>query len=131
MFPSKVFKASDDSHYQSISKDVHDHLVKDNITVGFTWLLCPEPEVEQVLVPSMEDILFSNEFFMCSDRSLFLRDHCSVTDDQIKYVAKLTTGQTNNWHWGKFRQYRLTSSNFGRILGSCRRNKFPRLYLRR
>lgn len=106
-----------------MSEEVHKELVKEELTVGFTWLLCPEPEKEELLLPSMEDILLSKEL-KCDDKLMIL-EHCSLTDDQIVYVSKITAGQTTNWQWGKFRQFRLTSSNFAPILKSCARNTYP------
>lgn len=37
----------------------------------------------------------------------------------------MTVGQSSNPSWSLVRKYRLTASNFGRVLDGCKRNSYP------
>ena len=45
-----------------------------------------------------------------------LVESLKVTPDEVLLVAEMTIGQRNNALWMDARQWRLTASNFGRIV---------------
>ncbi|KAM7293610.1 hypothetical protein ISCGN_023218 [Ixodes scapularis] len=49
----------------------------------------------------------------------------SVTTDNQGTIHEMTVGQRTNPSWSLLRKYRLTASNFGRVLDSCRRSSYP------
>lgn len=52
-----------------------------------------------------------------------LLENFKSTEEYIKLVAELTSGQSDNALWHQMRIGRLTASNFGVVLGACRRNR--------
>ncbi|KAM7300318.1 hypothetical protein ISCGN_020882 [Ixodes scapularis] len=48
-----------------------------------------------------------------------------ITDEDKNTIQEVTVGQSKNASWSLFRKYRLTASNFGLVLYSCRRNTYP------
>lgn len=52
-------------------------------------------------------------------------DIFTLTFDEIKMIASETVGQSENIKWCLNRKFRLTSSNFHKIIVSIKRNRFP------
>ncbi|VEN54643.1 unnamed protein product, partial [Callosobruchus maculatus] len=97
----------------------------ENTPVGFSWWLLPEPSNDIKFLPNIEEIIFSNEYTSAPDKNLYFRQKCSLTDESIRHVERLTIGQTNNANWLVARKYRTTSSKFGAVISACLRKKYP------
>ncbi|KAG5880647.1 hypothetical protein JTB14_015623 [Gonioctena quinquepunctata] len=54
-----------------------------------------------------------------------------MSHEKILKVAELTIGQAQNEKWLVCRKHRLTASNFGVVLGTCKRNRFPESLFKR
>lgn len=48
-----------------------------------------------------------------------------ITDEDENTSQEVTVGQSKNASWSLLRKYRLTASNFGLVLDSCRLNTYP------
>lgn len=126
LYPSKPYSAIK----QVMSEEQIDHLKKKlndfGNTVGFMWLLQEDNE-ESVNcdLPVIEDIVSSKEFVEATNPIEFFKKKCSLDDEMIKKIAEITKGQSQNEKWYLMRKFRLTASNFGAVISSCKRNKFP------
>lgn len=93
---------------------------------GLGWLLSPEPTIKLgSLIPNIEDIIFSKEYVESDNKQQYLTEKLAITEERIKEIERETVGQSSNSMWLIVRKNRLTSSNFGRILKSCLRSRFP------
>lgn len=99
--------------------------------VGFSWLLQPEPTSEAFIIPLIEDILFSSEYFEAADKKLYFTEKCAINEATKTHVTATTKGQSSNPNWLLARKYRLTASKFGIILGACRRGRFSEPFFKR
>lgn len=54
-----------------------------------------------------------------------LSEICKLSFEQIKDIASMTIGQYANVKWCLYRKYRLTSSNFHKIIKSVKNNRYP------
>ncbi|CAH1106933.1 unnamed protein product [Psylliodes chrysocephalus] len=80
--------------------------------VGFSWLLKPEASTTiATLAPSIEDILFSEEYYNVLDKNKFLLEKCRLTEESIKEIAQNTVWQYKNEAWLILRKMRLTASH--------------------
>ncbi|XP_018573228.1 uncharacterized protein LOC108912481 [Anoplophora glabripennis] len=94
--------------------------------VGFSWLLKPEAnEAVHKLVPSIDDIVFSEEYFQAEHKEAYFLEKCFMPAEKIQEIASLTVGQHMNENWLITRKSRLTASKFGLVLKACKRNKYP------
>ena len=91
---------------------------------GLCWLLSPEPPVANKLpMPSIEEIIFSDEFLQArgSQGQLDCLVRRSKLDEhKIARISQLTVGQRDNPAWHLARRGRLTASNFGSVLKAKR-----------
>nr|CAI5854245.1 unnamed protein product [Callosobruchus analis] len=95
----------------------------DSNVVGFSWLLKPEANEEMIsLIPSIEDILYCQEYIEAEDKQSYVSRQCALNIDQIRKIAAATVGQHSNELWLITHKLRLTSSKFGLILGAYKRN---------
>lgn len=94
--------------------------------VGFTWYLLPEPLARSDWIPSIEEIIFSEEYIKAQNKEEFFLEKCSVTETTVAQVHSKTIGQASNENWLIARKYRLTSSKFGPVIAACKRNKYPK-----
>ena len=91
---------------------------------GLCWLLSPEPPVANKLpMPSIEEIIFSDEFLRAKGSQeqldcLIRRSKLDV--HKIARISQLTVGQRENPVWHLARRGRLTASNFGSVLKAKR-----------
>nr|CAH7769220.1 unnamed protein product [Callosobruchus chinensis] len=97
-----------------------------NAPVGFSWWLLPEPSHDLMFLPNIEDIIFCDEYATAVNKHEYLIEKCSLTEETIKNVEKMTIGQSNNANWLVARKYRLTSSKFGAVIAAYKRNKYPK-----
>ncbi|KAE9539720.1 hypothetical protein AGLY_004972 [Aphis glycines] len=107
-------------------------LKSSNHVVGFTWLLTPElrNSLQNVSsLPPLESVLFSEELRKILDKKQFLNHYFNLDFKQIEEIAAQTEGQSDNIKWSFYRQYRITASNFSKVLKSVKRNRYlPSLF---
>lgn len=99
-----------------------------NHIVGFSWLLKPEPinhSNDIVHLLPLESVLFSKEFECAIDKREFISNLFKLDQNKIEKIATYTNGQSENIKWSLYRQYRITASNFHKVLKCINRNKFP------
>ena len=88
---------------------------------GMTWLLSPEPDKENKLpIPTVEEIILSNEFVESGLSTDFLLEKLKVTERNVKQVVQVTENQRDSDAWHMLRKGRLTASNFGPVLQAKR-----------
>ena len=91
---------------------------------GLCWLLSPEPPaVSKLPMPSIEEIIYSDEFLRARgiQEQLDCLVRSSKLDEQkIVRISEITVGQRNNPAWHIARRGRLTASNFGSVLDAKR-----------
>ena len=91
---------------------------------GLCWLLSPEPPAfNELSIPTIEDIIFSEEFLQT--RGLQQQLDCLVRrsrilEEDILKISRITVGQRDNPAWHLARRGRLTASNFGSVLKAKR-----------
>ena len=91
---------------------------------GLCWLLSPEPPAfNELPIPTIEDIIFSEQFLQT--RGLQQQLECLVRrsrilEEDILKISRITVGQRDNPAWHLARRGRLTASNFGSVLKAKR-----------
>lgn len=77
---------------------------------------------------NIDDLMLEAEFIngTSAERTSFLTNKLALSDTQIKIIAEGTIGQSCSFDWSKARKYRLTASNFGKVLAAVNRNSFPK-----
>jgi len=123
---SNNFKAVTDTHNINFKALCFDKLSTANQTVGFSWLLSPEPLVEdfsEILL--LENVINSSEFKTSKNSIQMLSELCKLSFEQIKNIALKTTGQSQNVKWCLYRTFRLTSSNFHKVIKSVKKQSIP------
>ncbi|KAI4454106.1 hypothetical protein MML48_scaffold00000245 [Holotrichia oblita] len=78
--------------------------------VGFSWILKSEPSVESNVVPSIEELLYSEEYHKALNKSEYIQQKCGISREVIVKVATITTRQSTNENWLVIRKNRLTAS---------------------
>ncbi|XP_038046612.1 uncharacterized protein LOC119720830 [Patiria miniata] len=91
---------------------------------GIGWILSKEPEVVKQ-VKSYAFITSTPEFEHAPDKVENVVEHMAVSEEDVKVIERTTVGQRHNALWFAYKQNRLTSSNFGAVLGAVRRNSTP------
>ncbi|CAI6359848.1 unnamed protein product [Macrosiphum euphorbiae] len=120
------FKAVTDTHNIDFKALCFDKLTATNQTVGFSWFLSPEPPVEDLSdILLLENVLNSSEFRNSKNSVQMLSDICKLSFEQVKDIASKTIGQSANVKWCLSRKFRLTSSNFHKIIKSVKSNRYP------
>jgi len=73
----------------------------------------------------LERIIFSDDFLQLQsqDRYAFLEEKCTITEEDIRKIAKITVGQMKNRTYCKLRQYRITASNVGKVVKAIARHE--------
>ena len=89
--------------------------------MGTLLLLSPEPEKGNVLpVLTEEDIVFSEEFVGHMEKSSYVVEQLTISEDQRIATHNATNGQRDNPSWHIVWKGRLTASKFGMVL-NCKR----------
>lgn len=126
MYPPKPYVAIEDPVTEQHKNKLKGKLTQFGNTVGFTWLLQHEVSDEDIKdLPVIENIISSDDFIGASNKIEMFKQQCQLSDEQIKDIAAITIDQTANEKWFLIRKFRLTASNFGLILGACKRNRYP------
>lgn len=100
--------------------------IRNELCCGFGWILRDEPDNLDVEVAvDVNSLLLSNELELAANQTEWLQKHLSVNEDQIKLIACATVGQHTNIDWLNVRRFRITASNFGALIGSIKRNRYP------
>ncbi|XP_039297261.1 uncharacterized protein LOC111057589 [Nilaparvata lugens] len=124
--PGKEYRATKAPLKEEDIKKFQDSLRQSNFNVGFTWLMSEEPAPSLLAeVPEMEKILFSREYLASDDRTSFIKSVSQISRKDIENVARITVGQCENPLWFAAKKYRLTASNFGKVLSAYKRNRYP------
>ena len=125
MFPSpKKYSALSRKPTQADRSALYEDLKEYGRFTGLCWLISPEPPVaNQLPIPTIEEIIFSDEFLQATGRQQQL--DCLVRlsrlqETDILSVSELTAGQRDNPAWFLARRGRLTASNFGSVLKAKR-----------
>jgi len=114
---SNNFKAVTDTHNIDFKASCFDKSSTANQTVGFSWLLSLEPLVEdfsEILL--LENIINSSEFRTSKNSIQMLFELCKLSFEEIKDIAS---------KWCLYRKFRLTSSNFHKVIKSVKNNQYP------
>ena len=92
---------------------------------GLEWLLKPYEMPEGEQVPSMEKILHSDAFKSSTDKIGHLLNSMTLTLKEVADVEEATRAQAGCSEWMVARKYRLTASNFGKVLSAVDRDRYP------
>lgn len=126
MYPSKPYVAIEDPVSEEYKSQLKTKLIQFGNTVGFTWLLQDEVNDDEVKdLPIIEDIISSEDFVGAPNKIEVFKQKCQLSAQKIEAIAAVTIGQNSNEKWFLIRKFRLTASNFGTILGACKRNRYP------
>lgn len=105
--------------------------------VGFKWILSSlfdeqnerkanNSENDQLLDSiDVAHLIRSAEFDSVIDKTEFLKGKLKLTREKVSEISKMTIGQSSNVDWLVVRTNRITASNFGKIISSVKRNRFP------
>lgn len=122
--PPKKYSALSRKPTQADRSALYEDLKEYGRFTGLCWLISPEPPVaNQLPFPTIEEIIFSDEFLQAAGRQQQL--DCLVRlsrlqETDILSVSELTAGQRDNPAWFLARRGRLTASNFGSVLKAKR-----------
>lgn len=123
------FNVSDEMR-QKIRDCVRIKLPEIGGAIPVKWLLQSEPpeQVDEYSELDMENIIFSNEFLCTSG---YFREMCTLNEEEIVKIADKTVGQYSNTMYCVLKKFRITASNFGRIISAFRRRTYaPSLFKR-
>lgn len=100
--------------------------LRSEMCCGFAWILKDEPEnVNAELAVDVAVILLSDEYMSAENPTECFQEKMKVSQQQIELIAEATIGQNLNINWLMARRFRITGSNFGALIGSIKRNRFP------
>ena len=122
--PPKKYCALSRSLTHTDRSAFYEDLKKYGKFTGLCWLLSPEPPaVSKLPMPSIEEIIYSDEFLRA--RGIQEQLNCLVRsskldEQKIVRISEITVGQRNNPAWHIARRGRLTASNFGSVLNAKR-----------
>ena len=92
---------------------------------GLEWLLKPQERNQGKQVPSVEELLHSDAFQQATDKVGHLLNSMELTEAEITSLEEATRAQAACPEWMIARKYRLTASNFGKVLGAVNRGRYP------
>ena len=122
--PPKKYSALSRKPTQADCSALYEDLKEYGWFTGLCWLINPEPPLaNQLPFPTIEEIIFSEEFLEATGRQqqldcLVRRSRLQETDT-LK-ISELTVGQQDNLAWFLAKRGRLTASNFGSVLKAKR-----------
>ena len=94
--------------------------IRNELCCGFGWILKHEPDdVDVDVAPNIALVITET-----TEPNEWMKK-LAVSDDEIKKIANATVGQTVNTAWINVRRHRITASNFGALIGSINRNRYP------
>lgn len=84
---------------------------------SFGWLISKEPEEDEAIEGEEENfITIVQPADLLKEEESFFLEKLRISQERIIDVALHTTGQRSNPLWFVVKEYRLTASNFGKIL---------------
>ena len=122
--PPKKYTALGRKPVQVDRAQLYEDLKQYGRFTGLCWLLSSEPPVfNELPIPTIEDIIFSEEFLQT--RGLQQQLDClarqsRILEEDILKISRITVGQRDNPAWHLARRGRLTASNFGSVLKAKR-----------
>ena len=122
--PPKKYTALGRKPVQVDRAQLYEDLKQYGRFTGLCWLLSPEPPAfNELPIPTIEDIIFSEQFLQT--RGLQQQLECLVRrsrilEEDILKISRITVGQRDNPAWHLARRGRLTASNFGSVLKAKR-----------
>ena len=121
--PPKKYTALGRKPVQVDRAQLYEDLKQYGRFTGLCWLLSPEPPAfNELPIPTIEDIIFSEEFLQT--RGLQQLDclvrRSRILEEDILKISRITVGQRDNPAWHLARRGRLTASNFGSVLKAKR-----------
>ena len=122
--PPKKYTALGRKPVQVDRAQLYEDLKQYGRFTGLCWLLSPEPPAfNELPIPTIEDIIFSEQFLQT--RGLQQQLECLVQrsrilEEDILKISRITVGQRDNPAWHLARRGRLTASNFGSVLKAKR-----------
>lgn len=122
---AKPHRSTDRNLTDQEIKEFHEKLLNMGTPVGFTWLLQEEPAESDMLLPAIEEFLFSEEYLLSEEKEKLFADKMNVSKNMIDKICHATIGQAKNASWLTYRKNRLTASNFGILSGAIQRGKYP------
>ena len=121
MYPPKQYNPLKRKANNEDKAWLFDRLKRYGEFTGMTWLLSPEPNKENKLpIPTVEEIILSNEFVESGLSTEFFLDKLKVTEKNVREVVQVTSNQRDSDAWHMLRKGRLTASNFGPVLQAKR-----------
>lgn len=121
MYPPKQYNPLKRKANNEDKAWLFDRLKRYGEFTGMTWLLSPEPNKENKLpIPTVEEIILSNEFVESGLSTEFFLDKLKVTERNVREVVQVTSNQRDSDAWHMLRKGRLTASNFGPVLQAKR-----------
>ena len=116
--PPKKYTALGRKPVQVDRAQLYEDLKQYGRFTGLCWLLSPEPPAfNELLIPTIEDIIFSEEFLQTrglQQQLDYLVRRSRILEEDI--LKRITVGQRDNPAWHLARKGRLTASNFGSVL---------------
>ena len=121
--PPKKYTALGRKPVQVDRAQLYEDLKQYGRFTGLCWLLSSEPPAfNELPIPTIEDIIFSEEFLQT--RGLQQLDclvrRSRILEEDILKISRITVGQRDNPAWHLARRGRLTASNFGNVLKAKR-----------
>ena len=121
--PPKKYTALGRKPVQVDRAQLYEDLKQYGRFTGLCWLLSSEPPAfNELSIPTIEDIIFSEEFLQT--RGLQQLDclvrRSRILEEDILKISRVTVGQRDNPAWHLARRGRLTASNFGSVLKAKR-----------
>ncbi|XP_071104760.1 uncharacterized protein [Haliotis cracherodii] len=112
-------------------KFMHDELDKLGRFTALRWILSLEPPVEEPIITFVEYAVLSQAYMEEPCKQSWLSRALLLSPSRIADIAKRTAGQRTNPLWCIVRKHRITASNFGAVLRSIGRNRYPTSLMKR
>ena len=126
LYPTTTdYKALDRPVNSDDRQSLYSSLKRQGHQVGFLWALAPEPPMQELLIPTFDDIIISNEFVQEVNKVGYVLSKLESSKDNIKKIAEITKGQRDNPLWLIYRKGRITASNFGSVIAAIKRKRYP------
>ncbi|KAK4885445.1 hypothetical protein RN001_001716 [Aquatica leii] len=124
LFPKAQYRATNRIVDEADKEFFFNELKALNRFSGFFWLLSPEQQVQKELKSFAKILeLSKNESGEIMKNKVL--ENLKTSSAEIFKIAKITCGQNQNPMWHQMRLGRLTASNFGAVLDSCQRDRYP------
>lgn len=120
----KPFSAIKKKQLQELKPAFKNKLRNLENVINFSWILKDEPLLD-ITTNKVESFIFSTEFEEAIDKQSSLEKNLKLDEKEIEIIEQKTRGQRENPLWQSERKFRITASNFGRVLDAVERRRFP------